>query len=101
VANSITLLDGKYTFVINDQLQVEILRYGEPWRQFEVGDKAMWTLVTHAIELEAENWKLKEALRRCHVLHTRPMMCANLVDEYFHEFFPKEYNPHKKTRGAP
>jgi hypothetical protein len=52
--NSISLLDGKYTFIINDQLQVVVLRYGEPWRQFEVGDKAMYSLVTYAIELEEE-----------------------------------------------
>ncbi len=62
MANSIKLLDGKYTFVINDQLQVEILRYGEPWRQFEVGDKAMWTLVTHAIELKKRVTNLEAAL---------------------------------------
>jgi hypothetical protein len=50
----VSLLDGKYTFIINEQLQVVVLRYGEPWRQFEVGDKAMYSLVTHAIELEEE-----------------------------------------------
>jgi hypothetical protein len=54
MTTSISLLDGKYTFIINDQLQVVVLRYGEPWRQFEVGDKAMYSLVTYAIELEEE-----------------------------------------------
>jgi hypothetical protein len=62
--NSITLLDGKYTFTINDQLQVVVLRYSGPWREFNVGDKAMWALVTHAIELEAENAKLKKELKQ-------------------------------------
>lgn len=63
MTNSIKLLDGKYTFVITDKYQVEILRYGDPWREFGVGDKAMYALVVHAIELEAENAKLKQALQ--------------------------------------
>jgi hypothetical protein len=64
VVNSITLLDGKYTFVINEEYQVEILRYGDPWREFPLGDNAVYALVAHAIELEAENAKLKKELKQ-------------------------------------
>ena len=46
------VIDNKYTFVITDEYQVKILRYGEPWREFEVGDNAVYALVARAIELE-------------------------------------------------
>ncbi len=62
MVNSITLLDGKYTFVINEKYQVEILRHGDPWREFEVGDNAVFILVAHAIELEKRTVELEAAL---------------------------------------
>lgn len=66
MTNSIELLEGKYTFIITPEYQIHVRRYGEPWREFNVGDKAMYTLVAHAIELEAENAKLKQALDEIH-----------------------------------
>ena len=52
--SELNLLDGKYTVIINELLQVVVLRYGEPWRQFEIGDNAMYALVARAIDLEEE-----------------------------------------------
>jgi hypothetical protein len=56
---SISLNNDKYRFVISDSHQVLILRYGEDWREFDVGDKAMFELVEHTLELEKENSMLK------------------------------------------
>ena len=48
--NEIILEDGKYRFYIEDNT-VKCDRYGKPWRDL-TGDKAIYALLTHAIELQ-------------------------------------------------
>ena len=48
--NEIILEDGKYRFYIEDYT-VKCDQYGEYWRDF-VGDKAIYALLTHAIDLQ-------------------------------------------------
>jgi hypothetical protein len=48
--NELILEDGKYRFYI-ENYTVKCDRYGEPWRDF-VGDKAIYALLTHAIDLQ-------------------------------------------------
>lgn len=50
MTETITLCDGKYTFVW-DGTRLVCLRHGEPWRDF-VGDNAVLALFRYARELE-------------------------------------------------
>jgi hypothetical protein len=52
--------DGKYTVVFDyDGSPIRCLRHGEPWREFEVGDKALFCLLHHVAELEKRLGKLE------------------------------------------
>ena len=46
----IDLENGKYTFIIREDGQVECLRFGEPWITFDVGSKAIIDLIYKAKE---------------------------------------------------
>lgn len=46
----ISLLDGKYTVLINDLGALSALRYGEPWRNL-VGDNLVRAMVVEIEEL--------------------------------------------------
>ncbi len=53
----ISLLDGKYTILINDLGALSALRYGEPWRNL-VGDNLVRAM---AVEIEELREKVKKS----------------------------------------
>tara|TARA_R100000541_G_C1897352_1_gene84149 strand:- start:129635 stop:129832 length:198 start_codon:yes stop_codon:yes gene_type:complete len=55
------LEEGKYK-VLYDEGNIEILRYGEPWRN-ETGDGFLHALLMSHIDLEMELFEMKKVFR--------------------------------------
>lgn len=69
----VSVEDGKYTFQYNTKTsELTCLRHGQPWREFPIGDKAMYALLYEAreaklkvAELESKMVLLRENQRGC------------------------------------
>lgn len=61
MSDSISVDNGKYTFIVSGDGTIRIDRYGEPWiANFDgAGDRAVMALVYEAIDLRNEVAKLK------------------------------------------
>lgn len=56
MVEKISILDGKYTFILTQgDYQVHCLLYGEPWWIFERGSRAVAALVRECLDLKGED----------------------------------------------
>jgi hypothetical protein len=75
-----------------------VLEYVEPF-EAEALEAKVCDLEAKCCALEKRAAELEKAMCECHGCHTFPTVCANMVDEFFHQLFPNEYNPHKALEG--
>lgn len=77
----VTVFDGKYTFVVTDELALRVLRYGEEWTEDVRPTNAVFHLVSEHAELTEEVKDTREANRvlREHVADLRVSLKDLLV----------------------
>jgi hypothetical protein len=79
-----------------EQVMIEMMEKAEALeKRVAELELAVERATTNMVAAQNRAAELEKALRECHGCHTFPTVCANIVDMFFHQLFPNEYNPHK------
>lgn len=98
MSQKVILEDGKYTFYITESYIPKCDRYNEQWREF-LGDKAIYSLISHTIELQNQLQAAPELLEACQALYEILLNGMTADYDYMTEQLGKAKQAVAKAKG--